>query len=48
LLTKALEHAPLAEALILAQAAEDFVTTAIDGSGNLPSPTVYDASTRVH
>jgi len=48
LLTKALEHAPLAEALIIAQAAEDFVTTVIDGTAGLPSPTVYDASTRVH
>jgi hypothetical protein len=49
LLTKALEHSPLAEALIIAQAAEDFVTTIIDdGARETPAPTVYDASTRIH
>jgi hypothetical protein len=48
LLTKALENAPLAEALILAQAAEDFVTTAADGTGDLPFPNICGVSTRVH
>jgi hypothetical protein len=48
LLAKALEHAPLAEALILAQAAEDFVTKGLDGAQSPPSPTVYWPSMRVH
>jgi hypothetical protein len=48
LLTKALEHAPLAEALILAQAAEDFVTKGLDGAQSPPSPMVYWPSMRIH
>jgi hypothetical protein len=48
LLAKALEHAPLAEALVLAQAAEDFVTTSAGDAGDLPSPTVWGVFPRVH
>jgi len=48
LLAKALEHAPLAEALILAQAAEDFVTTSAGDADGLSSPTLCDACKRVH
>lgn len=48
LLTKALEHAPLAEALILAQAAEDFVTTAADRAAHRSSPGAHGALPRVH
>ena len=48
LLTKALEHAPLAEALILAQAAEDFVTTAADPAARWSPPGAHGASPRAH
>lgn len=49
LLAKALEHVPLAEALVLAQAAEDFMTTAADNATHKRAATVHrGASTRVH
>jgi hypothetical protein len=48
LLAKALEHAPLAEALALAQAAEDFVTTAAGEATHRLAPTIHRMSTRIH
>jgi hypothetical protein len=47
-LAKALDHAPLAEALVLAQAAEDFVTTGDDKAKPGLRGTGYRASTRIH
>lgn len=47
LLAKALEHAPLAEALVLAQAAEDFMTTSGDVAREFAA-TVHRTSMRIH